>query len=295
MSCRGLLTSYFLSPRQQRPLTCWPDSCRHSWALLRSFSKKEGGSFTRSVHGKIHHVGGLTQSLINPEWDQISSITVKCALMYLNYLLSTFFQLFFFWSQVRSVTGAPEDGSLSTASVLLHSCWKPLTHWLSVLLIMLAASPYNEVWRRQKQHFSEQVNAEPPNISVGNELHAFDEEGSQLYSSRKNNIQNCLTGTCRIPAARVRSLVSGRNPIYHNYMDSCLYWSRVNQAGLTVSCRSSWASSRHQLRDVCSALAPRCAAQHACHGDVSLYRLSPVWFTWNLTKRQRRWTFSDFQ
>lgn len=84
-------------------------------------------------------------------------------------------------------------------------------------------------------------------------------EASCIHPGNEN-IQNCLTGTCCIPAAGVRSLVSRRNPIYHNYMDACLYWSCVNQAELTVSCRSSWASSRHQLRDVCSALAPRRAA-----------------------------------
>lgn len=41
--------------------------------------------------------------------------------------------------------------------------------------------------------------------------------------------------TCHNPPTPRHWFHAQRNPIYHNYMDVCLYWSHVSQARLTLS------------------------------------------------------------
>lgn len=57
-----------------------------------------------------------------------------------------------------------------------------------------------------------------------------------------NTLKHCLMRkalsshwTCHNPPAPRHWFHAQRNPIYHNYMDVCLYWSHVSQARLTVS------------------------------------------------------------
>lgn len=90
MICRALLTSYFLSPRQQQQLTRRPDSCRPSWPYFDVFRKKEE-AVSHTLFTEKYIMSEVSPHLISPEWDQISSVTVKRSFMYLNPLLSTFF------------------------------------------------------------------------------------------------------------------------------------------------------------------------------------------------------------
>lgn len=108
------------------------------------------------------------------------------------------------------------------------------------------------------------------------------------------NIQNCLTGTCRIPAARVRSLASRWNPIYHNYMDACLYWSRVNQAGLDSELQKQLSEQQTPAQGRLLRFGPHGRSARVSWWCISLRAVGRFRSHGNLTKRQRRWTFSDF-
>lgn len=103
--------------------------------------------------------------------------------MYLNFfIVDIFFNSYYIGSEVSEVS---QRMDLCLQFLFFYTLEENHLHTAWELLLLLAASLNDEVWRQQKQQFSEQVNAEPQNIPVGNELHASDEEGSQLYSSRK--------------------------------------------------------------------------------------------------------------